>query len=191
MQLHFAGNGNNNVYPSVIDESVSTEPQLKELQPERYSENGLSNISLTHKLEAFLEQSHKEKEIGRESKDDAKENVPCFLPALDVSSRQYPVSSDKRKLNEVKRRKAESNSDSSSSDEEIKELCSYNTAKSKLSSSKPPDKIAAVSSSFIICQRRRSRGTSPRFQAIARPSINFDRMQQVCSFSIHFYIALK
>ena len=179
MQFCLVGNGNNNIYPSGIDESASAEPQLKELRPERYSENGTSNISLPYKVDTFMEQSYKENEVGRDLKDDAKENVPCFLPALDISSRNYSPSCDKRKLNDVKRRKAESSSDSSSSDEEIKELCSYSTSKAKLSLSKPPDKIAAVSSSFNICQRRRSRGTSPRFQAIARPSINFDRMQQV------------
>ena len=164
-----------------MDENAAIEPQLKELRPENYLENGLSNRALTPKLDIFPDQTQKEKEIGESPKDDVKENVPCFLPFLEISSRKYAPISERRKFHDVKRRKAESNSDSSSSDDEIKELCSRNTAKFKLSSSRPPDKIAAVSSSFIICQRRRSRGTSPRFQTNPRPSVNFDKMQQVCS----------
>lgn len=171
--------GSNNNNSGVATEVTSTEPQLKELRLEKYSENnGVANIALAPKLDILPEQTHKENEVDGNQKDDAKENVPCFLPALEVPGRKYHSSSDKRRLNDVKRRKAESSSDSSSSDDEIKELFSQSTTKCRISSSKPPGKIHAVSSSFIFCQRRRSRGSSPRFQPIPRPSINFDKMQQ-------------
>ena len=140
-------------------------------------------VTLAPRFDIFPDQAHKEKEFCEDTKgEETKENLPCILPLLDLPSRRYAQSSDRRKLNDVKRRKAESSSDSSSSDDEIKELCSHGIPKYRLSSSRPPDKIPAVSSSFVICQRRRSRGVSPRFQSIQRPSINFERMQQVSIF---------
>lgn len=159
------------------------------MRPEKYSENGISNITSTPKLESIQEQSTKDKESSDDVKgDEAKENLPCFLPALDVPTRKFPPPSDKRKLNDVKRRKAESCSDSSSSDDEIKELCSYGIPKHRVSSSRPPDKIAVVSSSFVICPRRRNRGPSPRLHTVQRPSINFDRMQQVVILTENFVL---
>ncbi|XP_065062968.1 uncharacterized protein LOC135689599 isoform X2 [Rhopilema esculentum] len=176
------GNGNNNNFPSLTGEPHVLEPLLKELRLEKYSENAGINYLTSSRLEVFSEQSLKEKEPENDSKrDETKENQPCFLPVLEFPARTFPSSTDKRKLTDFKRRKVESSSDSSSSDDELKELCSYSSAKLR-ACSRPPDKIAAVSSSFVVCQRRRNRGPSPRLQTMPRPSINFERMQQTMVF---------
>ena len=178
------GNSCNNNLPCLTNEGVSSEPQLKELSPERFTENLSAQLCLP-RTHSFPEVSQKETDEEKVP-DEAKENHPFYFPVLELSSKDphhCAPSPSKRKAGDVKRRKAESGSDSSSSDDEIKELCSYGIAKFR-ASSRPPDKMAAISSSFVVCQRRRSRTPSTNFHSFSRPSINFDRMQQVRKYQM-------
>ena len=177
--IYFTGSSCNNNLPCLTNEATSSEPQLKELSPEQFTENLSSQLCLP-RTDSFPEVNHKETD-EENVPDEAKENHPFYFPVLELSNKEphhwSPLPS-KRKAGDVKRRKAESGSDSSSSDDEIKELCSYGITKFR-ASSRPPDKMAAISSSFVVCQRRRIRTPSTNFHTFSRPSINFDKMQQV------------
>ena len=120
--------------------------------------------------------------------DDLKENHPFCIPTREATLITKFNYSEKRKFSEVKRPKPESGSDSSSSDDEIKDICSRGVSKFRAGSS-PPDKIAVLVTPSGSCHRKRNKTVSPRVQTIQRPSINFERMQHV-SISEHVLIIL-
>ena len=174
MNLILAGPGCNNNYSSRSEDTVTFEAQLKELCQEKYPENAGWNL-FPARMD-FLGSVDLKDSRNVVMRDESKENHPCLVPVVQLPRLDH--AGCRRKLSDVKRRKAESGGESSSSDDEIKEICSNGVTKVR-AASRPPDKMAGISTSFVVCQRRRSKGALPRFQSGQRPSINFDKMQQV------------
>lgn len=128
-------------------------------------------------------------------RDTSEENIRGFLP-IEIPARENSVP-EKRKWSQVNSHKllqqfASSGNDSSSSDDEIKELCSKKTGPLLLSSS-PPGKVTVLSKHSAFSARVRpttytSEGHSRKKHRLvfaedeeffSRPSLNFEKMQQV------------
>lgn len=128
-------------------------------------------------------------------RDASEENIRGFLP-IEIPARENSVP-EKRKWSQVNSHKllqqfASSGNDSSSSDDEIKELCSKKTGPLVLSSS-PPGKVTVLSKHSAFSARVRpttytSEGHSRKKHRLvfaedeeffSRPSLNFEKMQQV------------
>ena len=133
-------------------------------------------------------------QVEQETERDNREENRGFLP-IEIPTRESSAA-EKRKWSQVNTHKLlqqfASGNDSSSSDDEIKELCSKQSGPLVLSSS-PPGKVTVLSKHSAFSARVRpttyiSEGHSRKKHRVvfaeddgyfSRPSLNFEKMQQV------------
>ena len=135
-------------------------------------------------------------------KDTKEDNIDCGFWPIERPGSREGASAEKRKWSQMKTQKLlqqfASGNDSSSSDDEIKDLCSR---KSGPLSSSPPGKVTVLSKHSAFSARVRptsyaSDGHSRKKHRVvfaedealfSRPSLNFEKMQQVRALGYFFF----
>ena len=130
------------------------------------------------------------------------DNSGGFLPIESARNYNLSCAAEKRKWSEVNAHKLlhqfTSGNDSSSSDDEIKEICSHKTGPLVFSSS-PPGKVTVLSKHSAFSSRvnptfasdghsrKKHRLVFAEDVTFTRPSLNLEKMQQVKTSCFKFY----
>lgn len=176
---------------SDLEENADEDDELREINAADNNNIHEDSFKIKSSFAGQLEQESAKENIYTER--DHKEENRGFLP-IEIPTRESSAA-EKRKWSQVNTHKLlqqfASGNDSSSSDDEIKELCSKKSGPLVLSSS-PPGKVTVLSKHSAFSARVRptihtSEGHSRKKHRVvfaeddglfSRPSLNFEKMQQ-------------